>query len=91
MLSLADLGAVASNPGRGAPARVRCATADQAVRILATLADTEIRCAPDVRARALSAVIDWILDDQQEQRDVREGMARIMLDAARVVGSTGKF
>ena len=88
MLSLADLGAVASNPGRGAPARVRCATADQAVRILATLSDTEIRCAPDIRARALAAVIDWIIDDQQDQQDVRDGMARMMLDAARAVGAT---
>ncbi len=87
MLSLADLGAVASVPGRNAPLRVRCVTAAQAVRILSTLADTEIRCAPDVRARALSAVIDWILDDQRDQADVRAGMARMMLDAARAVGA----
>ena len=88
MLSLADLGAVASGNWRGAPASVRCATADQAVRILATLADSEIRCAPDIRARALAAVIDWIIDDQQDQQDVRDGMARMMLDAARAVGAT---
>jgi hypothetical protein len=38
----------------------------------------------------LRAVARWIETDRREQADVRAGMARMMLDAARRVGEGGR-
>ena len=85
MLSLDDLGGISCGGG-GSPRRIVCGTADAAVRMLTQLAEEGNSVLPHHRARVLAAVVGWILDDQQDQAETREGMARMMLDAARAAG-----
>lgn len=67
------------------PRRVRCDTPDAACRLLRDVASgaVERRHVP----QTLRAVAQWIVDDQQSQAETRAGMSRMMLDAARVVGT----
>ncbi len=82
MLTLTELGAVQS----GGSQRIPCETAEAAVRLLRAAAEGGNNLLPQHRARVLLAVADWIKRDQQDQADVREGMSRLMLDAAAQVG-----
>lgn len=68
--------------------QVRCQTPDEACRLLLAVATGEVE--RRYVARTLRAVAQWIVDDQVDQANVRAGMARMMLDAARVVGASGR-
>lgn len=84
MLSLDDLGAVSAGH-QGSPRRIVCTTADAAVRLLAQLADEGNHVPPANRVRVLCAVIDWILDEQQDHADELAGMLGLVADAGRRV------
>ena len=84
MLSLDELGAT---PSSHFHAKIfTCSSADSAVRMLAQMADAGNEILPAHRVRMLTAVVHWIEDDQAEQAETRAGMARTLLEMARVVG-----
>ena len=66
------------------PRQIRCLTAESAARLLREVAGGQVerRFIP----ATLRAVARWIETDQRDQADLRAGMGRIMVEAARVVG-----
>lgn len=64
---------------------VKCPTADAACRLLLDLATGQVE--RQAVPRTLRAVAQWIVDDQTAQQETRAGMGRMMLDAARMVGT----
>ena len=84
MLNLDDFGVLLAAEAR--LKRIVCQTPDAAIRLLRILAEDYGKIQPQYRVRIVTAVIDWICENQEEQAETLNGAARMLLDAAQRVG-----